>query len=254
VTASAELPQIAIQPAASLTCATTQVTLQGTLTGNPGDFAILWTTTNGNIVSGANTLNPVVDGDGSYNMAVTSNSNGCVSNAQVTVDEIPNTLAVASVSIVNDANNQNLGSITLVPGGGNGTLTFLWSNGATTQNLTGVGAGNYTCVITDGNGCNRSFGPFTVENTSNIDETKYVQQLSISPNPATNQVTLAVNFVKQENVTVQLVNNLGVQVLAKSFSGDINENFDVSNLSSGVYVVLLNGADFRITRRLVVVK
>lgn len=254
VTASAELPQIAIQPAASLTCATTQVTLQGSLTGNPADFAILWTTTNGNIVSGANTLNPVVDGDGSYNMAVTSNTNGCISNAQVVVDEIPNTLAVSSVSIVNDANNQNIGSVTLIPGGGTGTLTFLWSNGATTQNLTGVGAGNYSCVITDGNGCTKSFGPFTVENTSNVDETKFVHQFSISPNPASNQVNLSVNFVKADHVNVQLVNNLGMQVLSKTFNGDINETFDVTNLTSGVYMVLLNGSDFRISRRLVVVK
>ncbi len=254
VTSSAELPQISIQPAASLTCTTTQVTLQGGLTGNPADFTILWTTSNGNIVSGNNTLNPVVNGDGVYNMAVTSNLNGCISNSQVTVDEIPNNLAVSSVSIVNDANNQNIGSITLVPGGGVGTLTFLWSNGATTQNITGVGAGSYSCALTDGNGCNRSFGPFVVENTSSVDETKHITQLSISPNPASNQVSLEVNFVKNEEVNVQLVNNLGVQVISKSFSGNINETFDVSNLSSGVYMILLNGSNFRISRRLVVVR
>jgi hypothetical protein len=254
VTSSAELPQISIQPAPSLTCTTTQVTLQGGLTGSPADFTILWTTSNGNIVSGNNTLNPVVNGDGVYNMAVTSNTNGCISNSQVTVDEIPNNLAVSSVNIVNDANNQNIGSITLVPGGGVGTLTFLWSNGATTQNITGIGAGSYSVAKTDGNGCNRSFGPFVVENTSSVDETKHITQLSISPNPASNQVSLEVNFVKNEEVNVQLVNNLGVQVISKSFNGNISETFDVSNLSSGVYMILLNGSNFRISRRLVVVR
>ena len=32
-------------------------------------------------------------------------------------------------------------------------LSFLWSNGATTQNLSDVPAGTYTVLATDANGC-----------------------------------------------------------------------------------------------------
>ena len=91
VTASGDLPQISVATPEVLTCTTTQVTLQGTLNGDVNSHTILWTTSNGNIVSGANTLNPVVNADGVYNMQVTNNSTGCISNSTVTVNENINT-------------------------------------------------------------------------------------------------------------------------------------------------------------------
>ncbi len=46
------------------------------------------------------------------------------------------------------------GAITLYPSGGTAPYTYLWSpNGATTQRITGLSAGTYTCVVTDNDGC-----------------------------------------------------------------------------------------------------
>ncbi|WP_163357922.1 T9SS type A sorting domain-containing protein [Dysgonomonas sp. 25] len=45
------------------------------------------------------------------------------------------------------------GEITLTITGGVTPYTFLWSDGATTQNRTGIPAGDYTITITDANGC-----------------------------------------------------------------------------------------------------
>ncbi len=45
------------------------------------------------------------------------------------------------------------GRITFVVNGGTAPWTYLWSNGAVTQHLENVGAGNYTVEITDANGC-----------------------------------------------------------------------------------------------------
>lgn len=45
------------------------------------------------------------------------------------------------------------GAINLNVNGGQGTKTFLWSNGATTQNLSGLSAGQYKITVTDGQGC-----------------------------------------------------------------------------------------------------
>ncbi len=54
------------------------------------------------------------------------------------------------------------GSITLSVSGGTSPYQFDWSNGESTQDLTGLVAGNYQVAITDANGC--SFDEeFTVE-------------------------------------------------------------------------------------------
>ncbi len=48
--------------------------------------------------------------------------------------------------------------------GNNAPCTYLWSNGATTQSITGITAGFYSVVITSGNGCTSSSAAFVQEN------------------------------------------------------------------------------------------
>ena len=48
--------------------------------------------------------------------------------------------------------NLSNGAIDLTPNGMVAPITYLWSNGATTQDLTGLSAGTYSVVVTDANG------------------------------------------------------------------------------------------------------
>ncbi len=50
-------------------------------------------------------------------------------------------------------NNGNDGAIQATVNGGTGSYTFLWNNGANTQNLSSIPAGNYSVSVTDGKGC-----------------------------------------------------------------------------------------------------
>lgn len=50
-------------------------------------------------------------------------------------------------------NGGNNGAITLTVAGGTSPYTFIWSSGATTQNLTSLSAGNYFVTINDANSC-----------------------------------------------------------------------------------------------------
>ena len=65
-------------------CDKTTVTLSGS--SSTANVSFLWTATNGgNIVSGANSANPVVNHDGTYTMTVTNLTNGCTASDVVLV-------------------------------------------------------------------------------------------------------------------------------------------------------------------------
>ena len=67
----------------------------------------------------------------------------------------------ANITHALDCNNTNSGAINVLVAGGNQPYTFLWSNGATTQNLTNIPAGNYLVTVTDAKGCTQT-GQYTV--------------------------------------------------------------------------------------------
>jgi len=254
VTASGDVPVIAAQTPASLTCSQTEVTLQGSVTGNAGDFTAQWSTSDGNIVSGGNTFTPVVNQSGTYVMLVTNTTNGCTSTLSVTVNAIPNTLALQDVSIVNDANNQNLGAINLNVNGGTAPLTFQWSNGQTTQNISGIGAGSYSCQVTDGNGCVKNFGPFEVANVSSADDLSWVSAFAVYPNPAKQTVNVDVQLVNKGDVQVSFVHAMGAQILSRTYSGNVLDQFDLTSFPAGVYQIILQGEGFVTSRKLVIVR
>ena len=58
----------------------------------------------------------------------------------------------------------NTGSIDLIIDGDDNTQTFLWSNGATTEDLTNVEGGSYTVTVTDDGGCSATY-TIGVDNT-----------------------------------------------------------------------------------------
>lgn len=57
------------------------------------------------------------------------------------------------------------GTISVTPTGGTAPYTYSWGGGITTQNRTGVPAGNYTCTITDSRGCTTTTSQTIVQPT-----------------------------------------------------------------------------------------
>ncbi|HSZ72358.1 MAG TPA: SprB repeat-containing protein, partial [Cytophagaceae bacterium] len=89
---------------------------------------------------------------------------------------ITTTSSITNVS----CNGGNNGAITLSSvAGGTGPYTFAWSNGATTQNISGLTAGAYSVTITDANLCTQIFN-FTVTQPAAIAETSTITNVSCS--------------------------------------------------------------------------
>ncbi|RMF31231.1 MAG: hypothetical protein D6765_02090, partial [Bacteroidetes bacterium] len=79
-----DLPLVAVAPPDTLTCANPQTTLSAEAEG-AGPFAFSWSTSEGNIVSGATSAQAVVDAGGIYYLTVTDLANGCSATSSVFV-------------------------------------------------------------------------------------------------------------------------------------------------------------------------
>lgn len=87
---------------------------------------------------------------GTYTVTVTS-SNGATATTSATVTE-PNSLS-ASIAATNATAGQSDGSLDLTVSGGTSAYTYAWSNGATSQDISGLTPGTYTVTVTDALGC-----------------------------------------------------------------------------------------------------
>ncbi len=149
------LPTAAIATPGNLNCSQTTLTLNANGSSSGANFSYLWTTTNGNIVSGGTTLNPNVNAPGTYNLLVTNTSNGCTSTASTVVNQSPAVAVVATSQSVSCFGGTN-GLASATASGGVGNFNFSWSNGGTGASISNLPAGNYTVTATDSEGCTKT--------------------------------------------------------------------------------------------------
>lgn len=150
-------PQLvaAIATPTQLTCTNSQITLNGSASTYPAGTTFNWTTTGGNIVSGANTLNPVVNTAGTYTLTLSNTYQPgnitCTATANVTVtgDSAPPTTGLTASKILICAGE----SVTLTASGG---VTYNWTaltGNGNTQTVTPAATTTYTVVAVGANGC-----------------------------------------------------------------------------------------------------
>ena len=115
-----------------------------TVAGGTAPYTFLWS-------NGATTEDLTDLTAGTYSVTVTD-ANNCTATAEATVDQPVTITAVATATdaLCNEAAN---GQVDLTVAGGTAPYTFLWSNGATTEDLTDVTAGTYSVTVTDANLC-----------------------------------------------------------------------------------------------------
>ena len=118
---------------------------QISVNGGTAPYDYLWS--NGAAVDSICGLAP-----GIYFVTVTDNGNvECIGTDTI---EIFEPAALQTNANITDLGCNSLGAIDISANGGVAPYNFNWQNGATTQDLTALGAGNYDLTVSDANACN----------------------------------------------------------------------------------------------------
>jgi hypothetical protein len=98
---------------------------------------------------------------GTYNLTVTDN-NGCTKSTAV---EVPQPAAISITPSVTDVTcyGLNNGIVNLSVTGGTSPYNYLWNDGNSSQNRTGLAPGTYSVTVTDSHNCIATYNNITVD-------------------------------------------------------------------------------------------
>lgn len=119
-----------------------------TTTGGTGNLTYQW-------CNGATTATATNLSAGNCSVTVTD-SKGCTASSNVTIQQPAAVTTSVSAAAAATCFGTRDGQASIVANGGDGNFTYQWCNGATTANVTNLGAGVCTVTVTDGNGCSAS--------------------------------------------------------------------------------------------------
>lgn len=129
------------------------------IAGGTSPYSYAWT--NG---TATEDLNGVVANN--YTLTVTD-FNNCVETYANVITQ-PTALSVALDSSKNvSCFGGNNGKLSITANGGKAPYTFAWSNGAITEDISGLTAGSYTVTVTDSNNCTK-VGTYQISQPTNV--------------------------------------------------------------------------------------
>jgi hypothetical protein len=129
-------------------------------------------------------------------------------------------LSIVSSSTPTSCFGGNDGTIDITPAGGSTPYTFSWSNGPTSEDLTGLSAGTYTVSMTDDQGC-------VISEIITVDD---AQEVII------NLVSLVDEECNTDNGSIDINVSGGTGSFGYQWSSGQTSQ-DLSSLSSGTYVI-----------------
>lgn len=113
---------------------------------------------------------------GTFTITVTD-FNDCSATANVTITQ-PTGMTLNPTITNISCHNGNNGGISLNVTGNIGTVTYLWSNAATTSSISGLSAGTYTVTVEDSNNNCQKIASYTLQNPTQIVLNETVQHVS----------------------------------------------------------------------------
>ena len=214
------------------------------LGANASNSSYSWTTSNGTIISGATTSNPIAGSAGDYQVTVTDNTNGCTNTATVTVTSVSVTAAFTAnptsgtAPLLVDFTNQT-------PGTGN---IYSWNFGddnnntsvATNPSHTYNTVGNYvvTLVVTDASGLCSATATVSIDVFEN---SSIIVPNVFTPNGDGKNDLFKIASTGIEELNCDIFNRWGTKVYTISA---VNGSWDGSNVNDGTYFFILKATGF----------
>jgi gliding motility-associated-like protein len=115
-----------------------------TISGGNGGYSYLWS-------NGATAQNLINGPAGVYTLSVTDAQN-CLASLTMNITQ-PAGISLSSVNTNVQCSGGTGGSVDLSVSGGSPLYNYLWSNGATTQDMSNLQSGTYSVTVTDANSC-----------------------------------------------------------------------------------------------------
>ncbi|MFT5970558.1 MAG: hypothetical protein ACI8ZO_001071, partial [Flavobacteriales bacterium] len=212
------------------------------ITGSGGAGSLLYSVNGGTTYQVAQVFSNLKAGN--YTCVV-KDANGCTQSKSVDVLS-PERFDITTTEVHHYYSATDKGYIDLEVNNIIPPVSYNWSHGPTTQDVTGLLPSNYTCIITDGNGCLQDT---TIEiiDSSSVGLEEQESNINIYPNPSTGLVTVAWEGWKAgDTYRLEVLNAIGEVVYNKQLaqvSESAKASIDLTGRSEGVYFVQIYNQD-----------
>jgi RPA family protein len=179
---------------------------------------------------------------GNYTLTATD-GNGCSGSAVFTVaagvDPCASVVIVISIDVTDESvAGLNDGAIDATISGGAAPYTTNWSNGATTEDISGLTPATYTLSVTDANGCSGTASATVDAGTVGVSDIASLNKLSVYPNPVASILNVDLQFKTTETVQLQIVDLMGRTVFELQRESVLSKTYSLyPQLPSGVYLL-----------------
>lgn len=185
---------------------------------------------------------------GTYSVNV-EDANGCTITGTYAINQPANPVIVNGTSSNASSQTATDGAINVTVSGGGAPYTYSWSNGATTEDISGLAPGVYTVIVTDANGCSAS-STFTVSFSVGVQELMN-SSVNVFPNPVKDYLTIDATGLNVNKV--EIFNVVGQQVYSAQVNSS-NAKISVNELTPGMYIIRMDVNNQVVTKRFEVVK
>ena len=160
-----------------------------------------------------------------------SDANGCSATNAVTITQ-PAPFSISAQ--ISDETLGNDGAINLDVQGATAPYTYIWNNGETTEDLSGIIGGNYTVTVIDANNCDTVL-TFNVPTVVSVNQVRIEKALKLYPNPASDLISLSAEYpLIAEKITI--FDAAGKEIV-QYHNTNLPLEMDIHNLSPGLYII-----------------